>query len=110
MIWLLIVMTIALMMPIYNLCRETVRLQRNRSSVSQLKRDSHESVWSKLLAFTSISTKTSVIILVISVWRDDWMIGLVGVLILSAGNASLMMLAHILRRLNLKRFNLENEA
>jgi len=59
-----------------------------------------EEIWQRMLAFASISTKTSLMILVISVLRDDWMIGLVGVLILSLGNASLMLLAHVLRRVN----------
>jgi multicomponent Na+:H+ antiporter subunit F len=57
-------------------------------------------IWQKLLAFSSISTKTSLMILVLSVWRDDWMVGVVGVIILSVGNASLMLLAHILKRLS----------
>lgn len=59
-----------------------------------------EDVWQKMLAFSSIASKTSVMILVVSVLRDDWMIGVVGVLILSVGNAALMLLSHILRRLN----------
>jgi multicomponent Na+:H+ antiporter subunit F len=58
-----------------------------------------EDIWSKLLAFASVSTKTSVLILVMSVVRDDWMIGVVGVLILSVGNAALMLLAQVLKRL-----------
>jgi multicomponent Na+:H+ antiporter subunit F len=37
--------------------------------------------------------------LVVSVLRDDWMIGMVGVLILSAGNAALMLLAQLIRRM-----------
>ena len=53
-----------------------------------------------MLAFASIETKTSIMILVVSVLRDDWTIGVVGVLILSVGNASLMLLSHILRRVN----------
>lgn len=57
-------------------------------------------IWSKLLAFASIATKTSIMVLVISVLRDDWMIGLVGVLILSVGNAALMLLSHIIRRVS----------
>ena len=59
-----------------------------------------DDIWQKMLAFASIATKTSVMILVISILRDDWMIGVVGVLILSVGNASLMLLAHVLRRMN----------
>lgn len=53
-----------------------------------------------MLAFASIASKTSIMILVVSVLRDDWMIGLVGVLILSVGNAGLMLLAHVLKRMN----------
>ena len=59
-----------------------------------------DDIWQKMLAFASIATKTSIMILVISVLRDDWMIGVVGVLILSVGNAALMLLAHVLRRMN----------
>lgn len=76
---LLLAMIVALLMPIYEACRD-------------------KDIWQKMLAFSSIATKTSLMILVVSVIRDDWMIGLVGVLILSVGNASLMLLAHILRR------------
>lgn len=59
-----------------------------------------DNIWQKMLAFASIATKTSIMILVVSVLRDDWMIGVVGVLILSVGNASLMLLAHVLKRMN----------
>ena len=79
---LLIAMIVALLIPIYEACQD-------------------EDIWQKMLAFASISTKTSMMILVISVLRDDWMLGVVGVLILSLGNAALMLLAHIVRRLNL---------
>ena len=81
--WLLLAMIAVLLIPLYEACQD-------------------EDIWQKMLAFASISTKTSIMILVISVLRDDWMIGLVGVLILSVGNASLMLLAHILRRMNLR--------
>lgn len=53
-----------------------------------------------MLAFASIATKTSVMILVVSVLRDDWMIGVVGVIILSVGNAGLMLLAQVIKRVN----------
>lgn len=75
---LLIVMTLALLIPIASACRD-------------------EGIWERMLAFASISTKTSLIVLVISVLRDDWMIGLVGVLILSMGNAAVMLLSQALR-------------
>ncbi len=77
----LLAMILALLIPIYEACQD-------------------EDIWQKMLAFASISTKTSVMILVISVLRNDWMIGVVGVLILSVGNAALMLLAHVLRRMN----------
>jgi multicomponent Na+:H+ antiporter subunit F len=59
-----------------------------------------EDIWQRMLAFASIATKTSVMILVISVLRDDWMIGVVGILILSVGNAALMLLAQVIKRLS----------
>ncbi len=78
---ILIAMILALLIPIYEAWQD-------------------EDIWQKMLAFASIATKTSIMILVVSVLRDDWMVGLVGVLILSVGNAALMLLAHIIRRLN----------
>ncbi|MGL5197091.1 MAG: hypothetical protein ACRC8Y_26175 [Chroococcales cyanobacterium] len=78
---ILLAMILALMIPIYEAWKD-------------------DDVWQKLLAFASIATKTSIMILVISVFRDDWNIGVTGVLILSVGNAGLMLLAHVLKRLN----------
>jgi multicomponent Na+:H+ antiporter subunit F len=79
--WILSVMIIALLIPIYEAFQD-------------------EDIWQKMLAFASVATKTSIMILVVSVLRDDWMIGVVGVLILSVGNASLMLLAQIIKRVN----------
>lgn len=76
-----IAMILALLIPIYEAYQD-------------------KDIWQKMLAFASIATKTSVMILVISVLRDDWMLGVVGVIILSVGNAGLMLLAHLLRRMN----------
>ena len=56
-------------------------------------------IWEKMLAFATISSKGSIIVLVISVLRDDWMMGIVGVIILTVGNAALMLLAQVLRRM-----------
>jgi len=56
-------------------------------------------IWQTMLAFASVATKTSVMILTVAVLRDDWMIGVVGVLILSVGNAALMLMAHVLKRM-----------
>ncbi|MEL7034862.1 MAG: hypothetical protein AAFO04_04490 [Cyanobacteria bacterium J06592_8] len=79
--WILITMILALLIPMYEAWQD-------------------DDIWQKMLAFASIATKTSIMILVMSVLRDDWMIGVVGVIILSVGNAGLMLLAHIIRRLN----------
>ncbi|GFE69404.1 hypothetical protein [Chroococcus sp. FPU101] len=79
----LIAMIFTLLIPIYVVWRD-------------------EQIWQKMLAFGSISTKTSIMILVLSVLRDDWMIGVVAVIILSVGNAALMLLAHILKRMESK--------
>ncbi|MEL6128662.1 MAG: hypothetical protein AAFR30_02020 [Cyanobacteria bacterium J06628_4] len=78
--WLPIAMLAALLIPLYEAWQD-------------------DNIWQKMLAFSSVATKASMMILVVSVLRDDWMIGLVGVLILSVGNAALMLLAHILRRM-----------
>jgi multicomponent Na+:H+ antiporter subunit F len=60
----------------------------------------NEDIWDRVLAFASISSKTAMLVLVVSVLRDDWMIGLVGAIMLIVGNAGLMLLAHLLRKMN----------
>ena len=77
---ILFAMLLALLIPIYEAWKD-------------------ENIWQTMLAFASISTKTSIIALVVSVLRDDWMIGVVAVIILSVGNAAIMLLSHILKRL-----------
>lgn len=77
----LIALLLALLIPIYEAWQD-------------------DDIWQKMLAFASIATKTSIMILVVSVMRDDWMIGVTGVIILSVGNAGLMLLAHILKRVS----------
>ncbi|UZQ54765.1 hypothetical protein OOK60_01390 [Trichothermofontia sichuanensis B231] len=79
--WVLPIMLLILLIPLYEACQD-------------------KDIWQKMLAFASIATKTSLMILVVSVLRDDWMIGVVGVIILSVGNAALMLLAHVIKRLN----------
>jgi multicomponent Na+:H+ antiporter subunit F len=58
-----------------------------------------EDIWQTMLALSSVSAKAAVIILLVSVLRDDWMVGVVGVIILTVGNAGFMLLAHILKQL-----------
>jgi len=83
---LLLLMILALLIPLYKACQD-------------------DNIWQRLLAFASISTKTSVMILVVSVLRDDWMVGVVGVLILSVGNAALMLLSQVIRRLKYDQYS-----
>ncbi len=78
---ILIAMILALLIPIYEAWQD-------------------DDIWQKMLAFASIATKTSIMMLVISVLRDDWSMGVVAIIILSVGNASLMLLAHLIKRLN----------
>ena len=74
-------MILALLIPIYTAWRD-------------------KDIWQTMLSFASIATKTSIIMLVISVLRDDWSIGVVAVIILSVGEAGLMLLAHLIKRMN----------
>lgn len=76
----LIAMILALLIPIYDAWK-------------------NEDIWRRMLAFGSISTKAAITILFVSVLRDDWMIGIVGVMILTVGNAALMLLAQIIKRI-----------
>lgn len=78
---LLMAMILALLIPIYSALKD-------------------DDIWQKMLAFSSIASKTSIMILVISLIRNDWMIGVAGVIILSVGNAGLMLLAHVIKRMN----------
>lgn len=78
---ILITMILALLIPMYEVWKD-------------------DDIWQTMLAFASISTKTAIIALTISVWRDDWMIGVVAAIILSVGNAGLMLLAHIIKRMS----------
>ena len=78
---ILIAMILALLIPIYEAWQD-------------------DDIWQKMLAFASIATKTSIMMLFISVLRDDWFIGVVAVIVLSVGNAGLMLLAHLIKRLN----------
>ncbi|WP_242019259.1 MULTISPECIES: hypothetical protein [unclassified Trichocoleus] len=79
--WALIAMILALLIPMYEAWQD-------------------DDIWQKMLAFASIATKTSIMILVVSVLQDDWMLGVTGVIILSVGNAGLMLLAQVLKRIN----------
>ena len=86
----IIAMILALLIPIYVACKDN-------------------DIWQTMLAFSSIASKTSVMILCVSVLRDDWSIGVVGVIVLSVGNAALMLLAHVIKRMNDLSGDLSND-
>ncbi|MGB5960737.1 MAG: hypothetical protein WBG73_08785 [Coleofasciculaceae cyanobacterium] len=77
---ILVAMILALLIPFYEAWKD-------------------DDIWQTMLALASISSKAAVTILFVSVLRDDWMIGVVGVIILSVGNAGFMLLAQIVKRL-----------
>ena len=78
---ILIAMILASLIPMYDACK-------------------NNDIWEQMLAFASIATKTSIMMLFISVLRDDWMIGVVAIIILSVGNAGLMLMANLIKRSN----------
>lgn len=78
--FIMITMILTLIIPIVEACKDN-------------------NIWQKMLALSSISSKTSIMILVVSVLRDDWMIGVVAVIILSVGNAGFMLIAHLMKRM-----------
>jgi multicomponent Na+:H+ antiporter subunit F len=73
-------MVLALLIPIVVACRPS-------------------SVWDRLAAFASLASKVAMLILVVSVVRGDLMLGLVGVIVLAAGNAGMLLLANLLREM-----------
>lgn len=77
---ILIAMMLTLIIPLIEVCKDN-------------------NVWQKMLALSSISTKTSIMILIVAVLRDDWMIGVVAVIMLSVGNAGFMLMAHLMKRI-----------
>ena len=78
--FIMIAMILTLLIPIIEVCKDN-------------------NIWQKMLALSSISSKTSIMILIVSVLRDDWMIGVVAVIVLSVGNAGFMLLAHLVKRM-----------
>ncbi|MEA5391258.1 hypothetical protein VB738_08275 [Cyanobium gracile UHCC 0139] len=54
-------------------------------------------VWHRLAAFSSVASKVALIILVVAAVRGDRMLALAGVIVLSVGNAGLLLLANLLR-------------
>ena len=53
---------------------------------------------SRLCALASLTVKTSILLMVVAVFRDDWMLGVVGAVGLICGDGGLVLLAELLRR------------
>ena len=70
-------MVLALLIPIALLCRQC-------------------NAWERLAAFGSIGTKVAMLALVVAVMRGDRMLALVGALMISAGDAGMLLLARLL--------------
>lgn len=56
-----------------------------------------ESIWERMLCYTSISTRVALILILYSRVRQDPMIGLVAVVVLSVGNSGLLVLANLFK-------------
>lgn len=81
--WILAVMVAVLAVPIFDSFR-------------------NKTVWDKMMAFASVSSKAGVLMLAVAVVEADAFIALVGVITLSMGNAGLMLLAHLFKRLTVQ--------
>ncbi len=81
--WMLLLMIISLSLPLIQIVRD-------------------KTLWEKLLVFASITTKAAVLALAIAVTRQDWMLAIAAVVALSMGNAGLMLLAHLFKRMEIK--------
>lgn len=79
--YIIVCMLLLLLIPIYQTAKE-------------------EDIWQRMLAASSVSTKAAVMTLAIAAFRDDEMMTVVGVLILTVGNAGIMLLAHLLRKIS----------
>ncbi|WP_372795832.1 hypothetical protein [Pontiella sp.] len=56
-----------------------------------------ESIWERMLCYTSISTRFALILILYSRVQHDPMIGLVAVVVLSVGNSGLLLLANLFK-------------
>ena len=56
-----------------------------------------KNIWERMLCYTSLTTRSAVILIVISGINHDGMIGLVGVVVLCVGNPGLLLLANLMR-------------
>ncbi|MDF7825122.1 hypothetical protein P4B35_13950 [Pontiellaceae bacterium B12227] len=56
-----------------------------------------KSIWERMLCYTSISTRSAVVLLIVARVSHDAMIGIVAVVVLCVGNSGLLLLANLLK-------------
>lgn len=56
-----------------------------------------DSIWERMLCYTSMSTRVALILILYSRVQADPMIGLVAVVVLSVGNSGLLLLANLIK-------------
>ena len=76
--FLLIVMLISLLFPIVYSFRS-------------------KNIWKRMLCYSSLSTRTAVILVIISRMSHDVMVGFVGIVVLCVGNPGLLLLANLIK-------------
>ena len=76
--WILLFMLFSLVFPLFRSVRT-------------------DSVWERMLCYTSISTRIAVLLILYSRFRHDTAIGLVAVVVLSVGNSGLLLLANLIK-------------
>ena len=76
--WILIFMLVSLIFPLFRSVKA-------------------ESIWERMLCYTSISTRIAVMLILYSRFRHDTAIGLVAVVVLSVGNSGLLLLANLFK-------------
>jgi multicomponent Na+:H+ antiporter subunit F len=54
-------------------------------------------IWERMLCYTSISTRAAVVLIILSRLSHDTMISLVAVVVLSVGNSGLLLLANLIK-------------
>ena len=59
-------------------------------------------IWERMLCYTSVSTRAAVVLIVLSRQSHDYMIGLVAVVVLSVGNSGLLLLANLIKAMEVE--------
>lgn len=56
-----------------------------------------KTIWERMLCYTSVSTRAAIVLIIMSQYHHDMMIGLVGVIVLCVGNSGLLLLAKMIK-------------